>query len=206
MTKFQVTLKGLRANHACVSGYNKLVCALTGKKFDKNRETYICRRHEEPICIEYILGSNGLDDALWALRAVPDVDRDCRRYALWCARQVQHLMADERSIAALDVAERHADRLATDDELVSALAAAQYAVRAAARAAACDAARDAAEAAACDAARAAAWAAARDAARDAAEAAAWAAARAAAWDAARDAQADMLRKMCRGEAPWQGAK
>ena len=210
MTKLQVTLKDLRANHACVSGYNKLVCALTGQKFDKKRETYIRRRHEEPISIEYILGSNGLDDALWALRAVPDVDRDCRRYALWCARRVQHLMDDKRSIAALDVAERHADGLATDDELVSARAAAQYAALAAAWAAAETAAQAAARDAALDAARDAAW----DAALAAAEAAAWAAARGAARGAARDAaqvaawdaQADMLRKMCRGEAPWQVAK
>ena len=174
MTKFQVTLKDLRANHACISGYNKLVCALTGQEFGGERETYIRYRHDEPIGIEYILDSNGLDDALWALRAVPDVDRDCRHYALWCARQVQHLMTDPRSIAALDVAERHADGLATDDELAAALDAAW------------DAARDSA------------WDAARDAARDAA----WAAA----LDAALDAQADMLRKMCRGEAPWQVAK
>ena len=186
MTKFQVTLKALRANHACISGYNKLVCALTGQKFDEERETYIRYRHEEPISIEYILDSNGLDDALWSLRAVPDVDRDCRHYAVWCARQVQHLMTDPRSIAALDVAERHADGLATDDELVSARAAVRAAVRDAARAVARDAAWDAA------------W--------DAAQAAAWDAAQDAAWDAARDAQADMLRKMCRGEAPWQVTK
>ena len=198
MTKFQVTLKALRDSDACVSGYNKLVCALTGQKFDKERETYIRYQHDEPISIEYIFDSNGLDDALWALRAVPDVDRDCRHYAVWCARQVQHLMADERSIAALDVAERHADGLETNDELVSVRAAA----RDAARDAAWDAARAAAWAAAETAARAAAW----DAALAAARAAALAAARAAACDAAQAAQADMLRKMCRGEAPWQVAK
>ena len=112
-------------------------------------------------------------------------DRTLRKFAVWSARQVQHLMADARSIAALDVADRHADGLATDDEL------------AAARAAAWDAAWDAAGAAAGDAARAAAWDAARaaqaaraaagDAARAAAWDAAWDAARAAAWDAAGDA-------------------
>ena len=79
-------------------------------------------------------------------------DRELRKFAVWSARQVQHLMTDPRSVAALDVAERHADGLATDAEL--------YAARAAAWAAAGDA-RDAAWAAA-DAADAA-----RDAARDA---------------------------------------
>jgi hypothetical protein len=117
-------------------------------------------------------------------------DRELRKFAVWCARQVQHLMTDPRSVAALDVAERHAEGLATDAELR------------AAEAAAADAAGDA-WAAAEDAAWGAAWAAAghaADAARGAAEAAAWdAAARdsardAAARDSARAAQAAWLRE------------
>jgi hypothetical protein len=87
-------------------------------------------------------------------------DRTLRRFAVWSARQVQHLMTDPRSLAALDVAERHADGQATDEELAAAWDAAL-------------------------AADAAAWAAARAAARAAAWAAAWAAA-GATWDAARD--------------------
>lgn len=105
-------------------------------------------------------------------------NRELRLFAVWSARQVQHLMTDPRSRAALDVAERHANGEATDAEL----------------AAARDAARDAARAAARAAARDAAWAAARAAARDAAWVAARVADWAAAWDAARDAQADWLRK------------
>ena len=200
MTKFQVTLKDLRKAGACIAGYNKLVCALTGMEFDPERETYIRFRHDEPISIEYVLRSNGLDDALWALRAVPDADRDCRHYAVWCAREVQHLMTDPRCIHALDVAERYADGQATDDELKAAREAARAAAWDAARDAAWDAARDAAWAAAWDAAWAAAWDAAWDAAREAARAAAWSAARA----AAKTTQADMLVKMCQGTAPWQG--
>ena len=99
-------------------------------------------------------------------------ERTLRLFAVWCARQVQHLMQDKRSLAALDVAERHANGQATDEELMIA--------------------RDDAFAAA----RAAAWAAARDAAFAAAGDADWAAfaaARAAAWAAARDAQAEWLR-------------
>ena len=76
-------------------------------------------------------------------------DRELRLFAVWSARQVQHLMTDLRSLAALDVAERYANGGATDDELAAA--------RAAALGAAWDAARDAAW----DAARAAAWDAAR---------------------------------------------
>ena len=93
-------------------------------------------------------------------------DNELRRFAVWSARQVQHLMADPRSIAALDVAERHANGQATDEEL------------AAARAAGCDAAHAASHAAS----HAAACAVAR------------AAGCAAAYDAALDAQAEWLRK------------
>jgi len=128
-------------------------------------------------------------------------DRELRLFAVWSARQVQHLMTDSRSLAALDVAERHANGEATDEELDAAWDAAGAAAWAAARAAARDAAGAAAWAAAMDAAGAAAWAAAwaaaraaaRAAAGDAAWAAAWAAAGDAAGDAAWAAQAEWLR-------------
>ena len=66
-------------------------------------------------------------------------DKQLRLFAVRCARRVQHLMPDPRSIAALDVAERHANGQATDDELSAAVDAAWDA-----RDAAADAARDAA--------------------------------------------------------------
>lgn len=153
---------------------------------DGKRVGYLKLRHylgkgygdDTPIDIATILDSNGLDDALWCLRAVDGRAREMRLYAVWCARQVQHLMADKRSINALDVAVRHANGTATDDEL----AAARAAALAAAVAATWDAEREAA--------RAAAWA--------AAWASAWASARAAAArdDDARDVQAKELRRVC----------
>jgi hypothetical protein len=76
-------------------------------------------------------------------------------FAVSCARSVQHLMTDPRSVAAIDVAERHANGEATNDELRAAYDAA-YAASAAADAAA-DA--DAAAYAAADAAAYAAYAA-----------------------------------------------
>ena len=100
-----------------------------------------------------------------------------RLFAIRCARRVQHLMTDPRSIAALDVADRYAKGEATDDELSAARDAA-WDARDAARAAASAAARDARAAA-----RAAAWAA------SAASAAAWDAASAAARDARAAARA-----------------
>lgn len=58
-------------------------------------------------------------------------DRELHLFAVWSARQVQHLMTDPRSIAALDVAERYANGQATDKELAAARVAALDVARAA---------------------------------------------------------------------------
>jgi hypothetical protein len=166
--KLFTTLNKIREQHPCSEGWTKLLCHLGKTKAD-----------DEPLPLLTVLESNGLDDALWCLRAVDYFDREIRLFAIACARDVQHLMRDERSVVALDVAERYADGKATNDELRAAWDAADAAWDAA------DAAWDASSAtwnAARYAASAAAWAA-RDAARDAA----WSAARAAASDAAADA-------------------
>ena len=163
------TLNAIREHGPCADGWKKLLKHLGKTAAD-----------DDPLSLLTILDSNGLDDALWCLRAMPEHNKHWRLYAVWCARQVQRLMTDPRSVAALDVAERHAHGTASNQEL----------------AAARDAARDAAWAAAWD----AAWAAAGDAAWAAARTAAWTAARAAAVDAAVDAaraaQAARLREVC----------
>ena len=94
-------------------------------------------------------------------------DRQRHEFALACARRVQRLMRDPRSIAALDTRERWLRGEATDAEMAAARV---WAMDAAAQAASWDSARDAACAAA-RAARNASWASARDAAGDAAWAA-----------------------------------
>ena len=111
-------------------------------------------------------------------------DSQKRLFAVRCVRRVQHLMRDPRSIAALDVAERHAHGEATDEELKAATAAA-WAAAAAADAAARAAAAWAAAAAAARAADAAARA-----------AAAWAAAEAA--QAEREAQREIFKRIREG--------
>ena len=155
----KTTLNKIRQHSPCVDGWKKLLVYLGKTEGD-----------DEPLAITDILDSNGLQDVLWCLRAVDGHDREIRLFAVWCARQVQHLMTDPRSIAALDVVERYANGQASDEEL----------------AAAADAAADAAGAAA-DAADAA------GAAADAAGAAAWASARA----AAQEAQSVKLREICK---------
>jgi hypothetical protein len=157
------TLNRIRAHQPCEDGWRKLLAGLGKTEADN-----------EPLPYARIVEINGIDDALWACRAEPQYAKEWRLFAVWCARQVEHLMTDERSKRACDVAERYALGQATDLEL------------AAARAAAIAAAWDAAIAAAWDAAIAAAW--------DAAIAAAWAAARAAAWAAARAAARDAQTK------------
>lgn len=58
-------------------------------------------------------------------------DKELRLFAVFCARQVQHLMTDPRSIEAIDVAEKFAQGKASDDELARAYAAARAAYAAA---------------------------------------------------------------------------
>ena len=185
------TLNRIRKHEPCADGWRKLLTHLDKTQAD-----------DEPLALATILESNGIEDALWCLRAVDGHEKEMRLYAVWCARQVQHLMKDPRSLAALDVAERYAHGQATDKELAAARGAAWAAWAAwdAASAAASAAARDAARAAV-DAAVDAAWDAAWDAASAAARGAAWAArdaARDAAWaarDAAREAQTAEFRRV-----------
>jgi len=159
----KTTLNKIREHEPCTDGWKKLLTHLGKTEAD-----------DEPVSLLTILDSNGLDDALWCLRAVEGYDKEIRLYAIWCARQVQYLMTDQRSLDALDVTERYANGRATEVELK----AASYAARAAAWAAAWAeraAASYAAGAAAGAAARAAEWAASY------AANTAWAAAWAAAW-------------------------
>ena len=93
---------------------------------------------DTPISIATVIDSNGLDDALWCLRAVKGHQREMRLFAVWCARRVEPLMADKRSKNALTIAERHANGVATDAELAAARDAARDAASAAASAAECD--------------------------------------------------------------------
>jgi len=157
------TLNKIRAASPCADGWQKLLVGLLKTKAD-----------DESLTLIQILDINGIEDAIWALRAIDDCPQ-IRLFAAACARQALPIWDaeypnDRRPLTAIETAERFARGKATSDELAAAWAAAGAAAGAAARAAA--------------------W--------DAAGAAAWAAARAAAWDAAGDAawdkQAELFRQ------------
>jgi hypothetical protein len=46
------------------------------------------RADDEPLALEHILDSNGLDDALWALRVVKRHEKELKLFACQCARLV----------------------------------------------------------------------------------------------------------------------
>ena len=166
----KITLNQIKLCSPCESGWKKLLAAQGKKKAD-----------DIAFPMSDILDSNGLDDCIWAMECLPEHNNLWRKYAVWCVRRVEHLLKDEESIKALDVAWRHSDGQATDEELDEA--------RAAARAAA-DAAADAAEAVA-----RAAEAVARAAGRAAYYAAYYAACAAGRAAAERKVQSDKLRKI-----------
>jgi len=144
------TLNSIKKCNPCGTGKNddfgfrKLLNYLGKEKTDN-----------EHVSFKTILESNGLDDALWCLRSISGYDKELRLYAVWCARQVEHLDESGISKKTNDISEKFAYGEATQEQLDAAWYAAMDAAWSAARAAAWAAARDAAWAAAMD----AAWAA-----------------------------------------------
>jgi hypothetical protein len=110
------TLERIQAHKPSPGYWRKLLAGLGKTEAD-----------DEPLPFAKIVEINGLDAALWCCRVEPQYAREWRLFAVWCARQVQHLMTDPRSIAALDVAERYARGEATDEELDAARTDARYA-------------------------------------------------------------------------------
>ena len=125
---------------ACKERYRFLAKALGGIKA-YGRDT--------PITLLQILNINGLDDALWALRACPDSDTFARLLACDYAEHVLPIFEtrypdDYRPREAIAVSRRYARGEATDAELSAAWPAAWSAAGSAARNAAGSAAESAA--------------------------------------------------------------
>ena len=121
-----ITLQKIKNARPCADGWQKLLKSKGGRGADMGAEFPLAD----------VLESNGLDDTLWCLRCLLEHNHNLwRKYAVWCARQVQHLMTDQRSVDALDVAWRHSDGAATDDELDAAKTASRDATRGAVKSA-----------------------------------------------------------------------
>ena len=89
----ETTLNKIRAKNPCADGWKKLLTNLGKTEGD-----------DEPLALTTILESNGLDDALWCLRAVEGRDKELRWFAAECTRSVQHLTAGKKSLVAGDTA------------------------------------------------------------------------------------------------------
>ena len=109
------TLKRIRANRPCKSGWAKLLRSLGKSSAD-----------DEPIPYKFIVESNGINDAIWCCRAEPGLSREWRLFAVWCARRAVGFCSDKYSEAAIDTAERYANGLADDAELELAFKEARY--------------------------------------------------------------------------------
>ena len=115
------TLNRIRLNSPCTEGWQKLLTHLGKSHAD-----------DEPLPYATILASNGLNDTIWCMGCEPIYAQTWRLFAVACAREVQHLMKDQRSITALDVAELFAHGQATPSELAVAYDAAMMAANTAA--------------------------------------------------------------------------
>lgn len=62
------------------------------------------------VSLKFILNEYGLNDAIWITRCFPELAMPITLYALWCVERVRHLMTDERSTNALDIARRYLTR------------------------------------------------------------------------------------------------
>lgn len=112
------TLNKIKAHSPCADGWNKLLNHL-GKT----------QAYDEPLELRTILESNGLDDTIWALRAVEGKDKEIRLFAADCAEMVLPIYEkdypdDNRQRLAIQAARDYANGLITIEELDAASAAA----------------------------------------------------------------------------------
>jgi hypothetical protein len=130
---FQWPFKHLhcRKNHQTFGGIEMTSVKEFCKKHDACKGGYKWGLKYETMERVFSDGDDG-GHIVWAVtREGVLTDRELRLFACFCARQNWHLLTDDRSKHAIEVAERYADGLATDDDLAAASAAARDAARAA---------------------------------------------------------------------------
>lgn len=120
------TLALCKKHGACTEGYAMLKEHL-GKGW----------KASAPIPLLTVLESNGVQDAIWALRTLEGKDREIRHFACDCAERVLPIYEkkypdDKRPRNAIEISRKFAAGLATAEELAAARAAAWAATAAAA--------------------------------------------------------------------------
>ena len=116
----KTTLKAIRAHHPCEDGWEKLL-----KHLGKTKED------DEPLDLLTVLESNGLDDALWCLRAIDKKhDKVIRKLACDYALSVSHLWYMPEVVRAYLVTQNESLRAAARAAARAAWAAAWAAARA----------------------------------------------------------------------------
>ena len=131
------TLKAIKAKGPCEDGWRKLLAGLNKKHSDN-----------KILLLETILEINGIEDAVWALRAIDEkYDNSVRLFNCFCAKYVLDIFEkkypeDKRARKAIETAEKFAWGEASEEELVAAWSAAWSAARDAAWTVARDAAWD----------------------------------------------------------------
>jgi hypothetical protein len=108
------TLNKIKAHSPCENGWNKLLNHLGKTQAD-----------DEPLSIATIIQSNGIKDAVWALRAVEGKDKEIRLFAADCAESVLHIYEnrypnDDRPRKAIQAARDYANGVIGKDELAAA--------------------------------------------------------------------------------------
>lgn len=97
---WHVTLADLRANKPCRSGYNKVVCMLEGIPYQLESVEYRKCKNTDEIPLAKILESNGLDDVLWAFRALDNRhEDDARMFAAWIIENYHNSVVYNKEIS-----------------------------------------------------------------------------------------------------------
>ena len=108
-----ITLQEIRDNHPCKLGWEKVLSANGGTNADMSYSFELST----------ILESNDFADCMWALRCKPEYKNFFIKLAVVFADNVSHLMSDERSKNALDIAWQYSEGLVDKDAAYAAYAA-----------------------------------------------------------------------------------
>ncbi len=111
-----IKLEDIKSHKPCVDGWKKLIRSLDG-------------RTEGDVSLSHILDSNGIEDAVWCLRALPY--RDQCLFKADVAELAVHLCDDPRPQQAIDAIRQWHKGEINDQELADASRAAAYAAKAA---------------------------------------------------------------------------